>query len=205
MTRRQLKKAAYEMIVKENHSHQETFDSLCKDAENGPEEFADDISAIPSLEKQKQNQVLIYIYVALLGLIIIFRALSLFLLLGFQELNPGFIFLIIALGLIVPGVGIYGALSRRTELYRTTGILLVISIIRSFSKGQIDLDPLTIAFLTPGLATIVLAFYIPTRLKTRFTKKVIQQETDGKTRKTIQITFENLDKAFAPDVLDANL
>ncbi|MGV3632606.1 MAG: hypothetical protein ACO1O6_15475 [Bacteroidota bacterium] len=205
MTRRQLKKAAYEMIVKENNSHQETFDSLRKDAENGSEELAGDISSVPSRIRQQQNQVLIYIYVALLGLIIIFRSLTLFLLLGFQDLNPGLIFLIIALGLVVPGIGIYGALTRRAEIYRTTGILLLISIIRSFSNGQIDLDPLTLAFLTPGLATIVLAFYIPTRLKTGFTKKVVQEETDGKIRKRTEITFENSDKILAPDVLDANL
>lgn len=205
MTRRELKKNAYRMIVKENKSHQDTFDELRRDQVNGPEELAEDISKIPSQEKQKQNQTLVYIYVGMLALVILLRIVGITLTFGIMNIEANMLLVLIALGVILPAAGIFGALTRRQDSYRTIGILLIVSIARALTRGEVAADPLALIWLTPTAVAIALAFYIPTRLKTNFTKKLIQAEVDGKIKKTLEITFQAPDKIFAPDVLDANL
>lgn len=205
MTRRELKKEAYRMIVKENNSHQQTFDALRKDAKNGIEELAEDIAAIPSNTKQEQNKALLYTYIISLGVVILLRVLGVLAIFDPQKINGAFILLIVALGVLVPAGGIYGALSRRHETYRTIGILLILSIVRAVSKGEISPDPFTFIFLIPTIVAIALAFYLPTRLKTKFSKKTVQEEVDGKLRKRFEVTFEKEEQDFATDLLDANL
>lgn len=204
MTRKWLKKNAYRMIVREDRSHQETFNSLRQEQANGLEELADDISRIPSRARQNQYQLAVYSYVALLGLTLVLRSISIVLNLGFYNSNINVILLLVALGLIVPGLGIFGALTRRHESYRVVGILIVIGIIRSAGKGEIRLDPLSLLWLTPSVVAAVLAFYIPAKLRTPFSKKIVVEEQDGKSRKRMEITFEDQDQLLSPDVLDGD-
>ena len=62
---------------------------------------------------------------------------------------------------------------------------------RSFNKQVIDtVDVYTVLTLLPYLAVVILAFIIPTKLQTSFSKKVDTVEVNGKIKSSITYVFE---------------
>ena len=205
MTKRQTKKAAYKAIVKNNVSHQEIFDKLSKESELDTESLADEIAKIPSAYKAKKHQIVRFIYIGVLGLIIIMRTLGITALGFSQNFDITVLVIAVLIGLIIPALGIYGALTSRIDDYRTTGIFLLIGIFNSFSKGQITSDLSDILVLLPFIAAIALAFFIPTQLKTPYTKKVATQESEGVQKKSIEYIFEIPKNYTDIELLDVDL
>jgi predicted RNase H-like HicB family nuclease len=77
LSKRELKKVAYQMIFKEGKSHQEAFDNLRETKSIAPDDLAELIGKIPSRQKLKEQSALNYTYVGLLCVIIVLRGLSL--------------------------------------------------------------------------------------------------------------------------------
>lgn len=170
MKKRQLIKAAYQSIVKNGKSHQETFDELKIVSQIDQESLAQEISKIPSAYKQEKFKNLRYLYVGMLILVIITRVFGVISLFQITNINGSLILLGVVVGGLLPAVGIWGSMTSRASLYQTIALLSLISIIRSLNT-LINSDPLSFAFLIPFIGAIILGFYIPTKLKTSYTKK----------------------------------
>lgn len=205
MNKREVKKAAYKLIVKENRTHQETFDELRKTSKIELEALAEEVAKIPTPSMYKTLQNLQYIYIGALSLVIILRIFGVIALIPMININPTILLFAVLIGIFVPILGIYGAITSRVELYRTTGILITLSVFRSFSKGQFSNEPLEYLFLMPVLVSIALAFYIPTKLKTAFSKKIVKQEENGNVVTSINYVFESNNPVANDDLLDANM
>jgi hypothetical protein len=204
MNKRKIKKAAYKAIVKDNKTHQETFDELRKTSSIDTETLADEVAKIPNSSKHNRLQTLRFIFIGTLGVIMFLRVLGVFSIISLKVMNPSILLVAVGLGLIVPVIGVYGALTARVELYRTTGILLVLSVVRSFTNGQVSADPINYLVLIPFAIAISLAFYIPTKLKTDYSKKVVKHEVDGKTKTSYQFIFDSNDLEADNELLDVN-
>lgn len=202
MTKRQTKKAIYQAIVKEGKSHQQTFDELRTSSELDLESLANEIAKAPSASKNTQFKNLIYTYVALLAVVIVLRSLGVFVMLYDKNINMNFILLLVAIGIVFPVLGIIGALTSRVDSYRSIAIIMILGVVRSFNKQVIDtMDIYTVLTLLPYLAVVILAFIIPTKLQTSFSKKVDKVEIDGKIKSSISYVFE--EKVFQrADLLD---
>lgn len=202
MTRRQLKKAAYKAILKENKSHQETFDELVVKAEIEKEKLADDVSKVPSTIKMQEQKTLIYSYVAVLGLIIIMRGTTIA---GFgfsEQLDLRLVGLMIILGMAVPALGIWASLTGRMDQLVSVGILLGISVLRSFTNGHVQIDSTILLFLIPVAVAIVLSFYLPTRMKTPYKKQINKEEIDGRTHTRVEYKFAATGRVQHPEIVD---
>ncbi|MFD1552872.1 hypothetical protein DNU06_08090 [Putridiphycobacter roseus] len=201
MNKRATKKAAYKAIVKENKSHQTTFDELRPVSEMTRTDLANEVSSIPSLAKFNELKNLRITYIVLLGVIVILRILGG---LGLSEgmtINPILLMVAILISLLVPFVGIFGDLTRRYGSYRFVGILLIIGVVRSINPELFN-DTLNLIFLIPFLAVIGLAFYIPAKLKTSYTSKVNKEEKDGKVITQTNIVFEEETQLNDSELLD---
>lgn len=202
MTKRETRKAIYKAIVKEGKSHQDTFDALKGSSELDSEALANEVSKTPSDFKKEKFKILILSYIILLGIVIVLRSLGVYALMAESNIDMNFILLMVALGIILPLAGIIGALTSRADSFRMIGILLLIGVIRSFTNQNIILDPLTIIALIPFAAVIVLAFIIPSKLKTTYTKKVLKEEFDGKTKTSLTYHFDEEERIQRSDLLD---
>ena len=205
MTKRETKKAIYTAIVKEQKTHQETFDTLRGFSDLDTETLADEVAKVPSAAKQQKQRTLIYIYVVLLGLVIILRLLGVYAMTTMTAINPGMLLILIALGVVVPAVGIYGALTTRIEVYRTVGILLILSVVRSFTKEQFPTEIIGFLVLIPFVAAAFFSFYIPTRCKTAYSKKIRKEEVDGKERTSVEYVFDDFEKWENKELLDVEV
>lgn len=204
MTKRQLKKAAYTAIVKEGRSHQVTFNSLRTQSDLELETLANEVAAIPSKDKSEKYKTLRYLFVGILVLLLIIRGLGIAAFGMIQEINPPLLLVLILLGIVVPALGIYGVFTSKVDLYKTTGILLILGVVRSFSNGQFSTEIIDLLFLIPVGLAIGLAFFIPTKLKTPFTKKVVIKEVNGVNKKALDFVFDET-KLVDEELLDVSI
>jgi len=203
MTKRQITKEAYRRIVKENEPHQKVYDDLKSQTDVDWENVAKIVSNMPSLSKREQNKGLIYTYIALLGVVIILRSLGIIALLGLSNFNGPMLLILLALGLVVPGVAIYGALVNKVPVYYSTAGLLAFGMFRSFTKESGFLDnPINMVVLIPFVVVIVLAIVIPYRLKAKHELKVVEIEVDGVKKKRRKVIFETEDDFSTSEILD---
>lgn len=198
LTKRELKKAAYQMIFKEGKSHQEAFDNLRKTKSIASDDLAEMIAKIASRQKLKEQYVLNYIFIGLLAVIIILRGLSI---VGLGSTDMGILSIAFLIAFIVPGLGIYGALAGKTEFYFSTGALLLITMIRTITNQNFSNDPLNFVFAIPIVLASVLAFYLPSKLKTPYKKTIEQKEVDGVVKPRAIYQFEE-NRFFREDLLD---
>lgn len=205
MTKRETRKAAYRLIVNEKKSHQQTFDELRGNTEMEISSLAKTVGTIPSLEKRRKNKTLVIVYVVLLGLVIITRSMGILGLSMMGGMNSPVLLLLLALGLVVPGIAIFGALTSRVEIYYSTAGLLAYSIFRAFTKDAMFFqDVFSLIFIIPTVLVIALAVIIPFRLKTPYTERKVVEENDGHKTVRIMIEFEQSENNnLNPDILDA--
>ena len=191
MTKRQTKKAIYQAIVKEGKSHQQTFEELRTSSDLDLESLATEIAKVPSAAKNTEFKSLIYTYIALLAVVIVLRSLGVFIMLYDKNINMNFVLLLVAIGIVFPVLGIVGALTSRVDSYRSIAIIMILGVVRSFNKQVIDsMDIYTVLVLLPYLAVVILAFIIPTKLQTNFSKKVDKFEFDGQMKSSINYVFD---------------
>lgn len=205
MTKRQLRKATYKAIVKENKSHQEAFDELSKDSSVDLDELANELSQVPSPVKNSSQQLLRYTFIGVLILIIIIRILGI-LGLDYQlKLDPIFLLLVIVLGLFAPVYGIVGVLTSRIYFYRSTAMLIGLNLFRSLKDIQGGTEPMALLIFLPFIAAIALGLFIPTKLKTPYTKNRIKEDVDGVTKSRYEYVFENNKLPGSSDLIDADV
>ncbi|MBL1280178.1 MAG: hypothetical protein COA33_007895 [Fluviicola sp.] len=204
MTKRKVKKAIYQSIFVEQKSHKETFDEFRGESDLTPDELADEVAKVPSRQKNEELLTLRIVFIISLCLVILLRIGGIYALTLTENL-PIFVLLIaLVFGLVIPAMGIFAAIKGRVELYYLTGIFLVVGTLRSFTKG-LDTSNLLIigAVLIPFFIAVILAFYIPKKMKTKFTKKVVSDTVDGQASKKLVYQFESM--APANDILDGGL
>ncbi|MBI1835634.1 MAG: hypothetical protein HYR91_00060 [Flavobacteriia bacterium] len=190
MTKRQLKKEIYTSIVKEGKTHQETFDKLRFEKGLGLEFIAEEVAKIPSKFKSEKYKNLIYIYIGALVLAVIIRLLTVFAISNTLSLGSPIIFLLLIVVLIVPAFGIYAALTSRIDGYKSVGMLLILSILRSLKElGNVDLTSYIIG-LIPIVVAIILAFYIPTKLKMGYQKSIRKVDENSELKSFWEYHFE---------------
>lgn len=203
LSKRELKKVAYQMILKEGKSHQEAFDNLRQTRSIPSDNLAELIAKIPSRQKLDERKVLNYIFIGLLISVIILRGLSLLGLGTMMGMDMRFLLIALFAALVVPGIGIYGALTGRTEIYFSTGILLLLTVLRTIGNKNFTNEPLDYVFFIPVVLAAGLAFYLPGKLKTNYKKTVGKKETDGEMKAVAVYKFEESSSFAREDLLDS--
>lgn len=203
MTKKAIKKAAYQHIYREGNSHQQAFEALKTENKSDLETLADEISKIPSKLLLQRFAVLRYLLMGIYILIVLLRAISILFSEKTQLLPLPVILLLIALGLLVPILGIYALLVGKTELVRTTGILLALALLRSF-QYLTNADTLSIV-LTVVIYSIAigLSFYLFQKLKTPYTTHTERIELDGKRKTLTHYVFDSA-KPNNSELLDSD-
>ena len=96
-------------------------------------------------------------------------------------------------------------MTSKVDTYRTVGILLILSVLRSFTNGQVSPQTLDFIVLIPFVAAAALAFYIPAKLKTNYTKKVVKQDVNGQLKSRIEYIFDSSKVIEDNQLLDSDL
>lgn len=201
MTKRELRKFAERAIEKEGRTHQETFDELNSKHIYTADKLAKTISLLASPQKRRVNSQLITIFIGMMVLLAVLR-------IGILALIPelivsGPIFAVALLfGLFVPIFGIVGALKGKNGVIMSTGLLLILGVIRSFTGRDMELEPSTVAILIYMAATSAFAFYLALQLKTTFKVSIEKETIDGKTTTRKVYTFED-STLESSDLLDS--
>jgi hypothetical protein len=202
MTKRQLRKAAWESIVKQDKTHRQTYAELRQTEGFAQLEIAEIIAKMPSRAKREQNRVLQWIFIGFVSLIVLLRV-SVIVVSG-QSLAAPALLLLVALGILIPGIAIFCAATYRMDGYRSAAFLFIISILRSVQKLDLS-DPLHIAVIAVYVAAIALAFWIPERMKTPYKSSVtIAADENGRQRKVTEVVFED-EVPAVNDLLDSGI
>ncbi len=204
MTKRETRKEAYRQIVKQNRSHQEVFDELRGSSSLDVAALATLVGAIPSAEKRQQNKTLAIVFIVVCAIVILLRVLGVASLPLISNMNLPLLILALALGLVVPVVAIIGMITWRVEMLTATAGLLLLSLIRTFTNDKQFLnDSISLVFLIPHVTAIILAFFMPYRLKTGYRETVIKEEKDGSQVSRKTVIFEKQEKVQSLDLLDS--
>ena len=190
MSKRTARKDAYRMIVKENRSLQETYDSLSETTGLDSESLAEIIAAVPSQSKRLQLKNLVIIYVVLMSIFGLLRLVGVVAILQLN-VNPVILILALAIGLLLPVGAIFCALTWRLDGLRTFSILLIIALVRSFTSQQIELDdPFALGALAIVAGAVVIGFILQNNAKTDYRSVVEEVEVDGKWSKRKVVKFK---------------
>lgn len=202
MLKKQIRTLGHKAIVKNNKSHQEAFDELSQNENIDKQLLANELSKIPSNGKQKSTASLRYIFIAALVLLAAIRIIGIIMIGMESSVNMGLVYMLVTFGVLIPGLGVYAALFSKSELYMTTGILLGISLFRSVSRGELNVEPETLVALIPFAVAIGLSFFIPFKLKTPHKRVVTESYVDGKLVKKVDYEFEDT-RLNESDILDS--
>lgn len=207
MNKNKIKKAAYKSIVIDKKSHQETFDELRTKSKIELADLAEIVAKIPSQMKIQETIMLRNIFIVLLGVILILRVIGVIGLMDAFSLNPGLLILALAIGVLIPVVGIYGAIKAKVEIYFVVSMLFILGIVRSGNSGgfgNVGMNLETLLVFIPFIAAIVLGFIIPKKMKSEYSKKVVVEDVNGVSKKRLKFIFKDVTPA-SDDILDANL
>lgn len=191
MNKFKTRKAIYNSIVREDKTHQETFDDLSQTTSYELKWLADEIAKFPSKSRNEKYKALRYIYIGLLGLAIILRVVWTLSIVQFNIVNNSAIVLLIALGVLIPLMGIIGCIKRNIQSYTTMAIVSFINIFKSISYFENSDNPLLLIGLFPYVGIIILALYIPSQLKTPYKIEVIEEEGNTGVLITEKFIFES--------------
>tara|TARA_B100000508_G_scaffold138385_1_gene134372 strand:- start:56645 stop:57247 length:603 start_codon:yes stop_codon:yes gene_type:complete len=199
MNKRQVRKKAYRSIIKGNKTHQMTYDNLKQQrGDLTREEVAEEISKIPSRKRINTLKTLRYTFLSVMILIGLIRLLALFSLIeGLDEL--WILLITVLISLAVPVIGVLAVFYNHATLYRAAGGLLIYSIYKSVTNSSFTFDTTFLIALIPIVAGVILAFYIPFKLKTPY-QVISKKGEDGKTR--TRYLFQQEEKPTQPDLLD---
>ncbi len=204
MNKNKIRKAAYKAITKERKGHQDFFDTFRKENKVKPEVLAEETAKIPSMGKMKDTSTLRYIFVVIMVIILILRVLGITVLAQEMGLGQGLMILALLFAVGIPVIGIVAALTQRAHLYYPVGILMAIGIMRSFTSKNVQIDESSLIALVPMVIAIILAFYIPTKLKTAHTKSVNKEMKEGKEITSLTYTFDEKQN-YSDEILDSGI
>jgi len=204
MNKNKLRKAAYKGIAKEGKGHQEFFDSFVSNNKVKGEILAEETAKIPTLGKMKETTSLRYIYIAVLAIILVLRMVGVTEHTQSMGMGTGFIVFALILALGVPVIGIVAALTQRVNLYHPVGLLMGLAILRTFTNKNIEIDESVFIVLAPMAVAIILSYYIPSKLKTGYERKVRKEMKGEKEVTSVYYIFEE-SKLDSDEILDAGL
>ncbi len=202
MTKRQIRKTAYNSIVKEGKSHQDTFDTITQNTNQDQEWVAKEVAKYPGSLLSENQKTLKMIYIGLLGILVILRCISMIAIAGDGNLNKGILSVFILIAVLIPGLGIYGAVTNKVDVYRSMAILSIIGIARSIQYIDMVNNPISLIGLFPLFGIIILGFYIPTKLRTNYHIKIVEEDNNGETKKVKKYVFDETLKNSSPELLD---
>ncbi|MFK7787299.1 MAG: hypothetical protein AB8B56_19405 [Crocinitomicaceae bacterium] len=191
MTASQIRNKGYAAIVKNNQSHQEVFDELTQTKGVDRDLLAEELSKIPSSGKQKSTASLRYIFVTCLAFIALLRLLAIVMVQIEGRVDLLFLVFLSTIIIIVPVLGTYAALFHKNHLYTGTGLLLIVSLLRTIQHGELPMKLESLIVIIPFATSIFLAFHIQSKLKTAYKKTMTESYTDGKLVKKIDYVFED--------------
>ncbi len=203
MRKSKIRRLAYKYLVKEEHTHQETFDELKKNVGIDLDLLAEEVAKIPSVYKHEKMKSYRLFFILCLSLVGIFRLLGLYSLIAIGGFNLLVLLMALLLSLLVPVIGIIGAVKRKSELYLTVSVLMALGIFRSLSKGELNFDVSSLIVLLPTVGGIVLAFVLMEKLKTNFTKTLKEKEVNGEIKKYWDYKFDE-ESYTNKDLLDTD-
>lgn len=190
MNKFKTRKAIYNSIVREDKTHQETFDDLSQKTSCELKWLADEIAKFPSKSRNEKYKALRFIYIGLLGLAIILRVVWTLSIVQLDVINNSALFLLVALGVLIPLMGIIGSIKRNIQSYATMAIISFINIFKSINYFESSDNPLLLIGLFPYVGIIILALYIPSQLKTPYKIEVIEEEGNTGVLITEKFIFE---------------
>jgi hypothetical protein len=205
LAKRQLKQQARKLIVKEGLNHQTVYDQLKKQKSVCSKlEIAEIVSRIPSDYSNRKTSTLRVIFALMLIFVFIIR--SLILLIELQETTIVPFVKYSFHGLILPTLGLVGALTRRTQFYRLIGVFMILAAVSTLFSLFVVFHWLIIFLILFFAGIAVLAFVIFARIKVPFMKKIVQRELKGRTVNVYEYFFEQTNQAqqeYNEDLLDA--
>lgn len=201
MTKRQIRREGYDLIVNLGMSHQEAFDILRERTKIGLNSLARQLSQIPSRKKMDRTRVLRFVLIFLLLFVITVWSLDLVHSLISVPFKFTSVYIRIFLGIVIPGTGIYAALYGRLEFYNVVGFFLLISLFKLIRIHGIELDLETTSVYGAFTLAAFLSFYLYFAQKTTFRKWTSFKIADGVQKEITQYQFENT-RMKREDVLD---
>lgn len=204
MNKNKIRKAAYKSIAKEGKSHQEFFDSFKAENKVKGELLAEETAKIPSLSKMKETTTIRYIYVGLLAVILVLRIFGVTELTQSMGMGTGLMVLALILALGVPVIGIIAGLTQRAHFYNPVGLLMALAIMRSFTSKNIEMDETVLIVMIPMAVVIALSFYLPSKLKTTYERKVTKEMKEGNEVTKVSYIFEK-SSIDSDEILDAGI
>ncbi|NOQ75302.1 MAG: hypothetical protein GQ574_25045 [Crocinitomix sp.] len=202
MTKREIKKKGYQEIIKNGRTHQSVYEELKTTRPAFNKTIAEHLGETPSVAVRSKWQIWLTIYIALTGVTVLIRVLGVFVLLE-QKVAPLVILIAVLLSLVLPGLGIYGALKYKLELLKTTSIIILLFTFRGIGKMEMDITGIIVLSL---VGTIVfLGLFLPYKMKTSFKTTIVKKEVDGKMLTDYDIQFEDGQAYNNDDLLDSDL
>ncbi|GEM_PF-1181754 len=189
LEKKDIRKKAHRLIRKEKVDHQEAYDQLKREKSHCPnEEVADIVSKTPTDERQGATLGLRVIFVICLSLIFLLRTLDF--VVSFDYLGVYNVVIYMFHGLILPPLGVYGALTGRTRFYRFIGVFMIISSVFYIAISIfLVIHWVALAVSIPFIVAAVLAFILPSKLKVPYKKKMVQREIRGRTVNVYEYFF----------------
>ena len=193
MTKKEIKKNAYNRIIKGNETHQIVYNDLKTTKSNFNIAIANELKKIPSRSIIKKYNPARYLYITLLSLKLTF---DLFLFIAGVISGEFFWTTICFIRLIVLILGIYGAANHITTYYliivTVTGFGLI------FSMGGIIMDPLILILYSVPIGIIITGTILLYKTETKYRKKTSMSNLNGVKQYHIDIKFK--DEIFITDI-----
>ena len=202
MNKKEVKKKGYIEVIKNRRSHQEVYEEFKTTRPALNKTIATQLGEIPSAAIRAKWQIWLYIYIGLISLLALLRLLGVFALIG-TGMKPALLLIIGLLTLILPALGIFGAIKYKMELLRSTSIIIVIFTIRSLNK--VTYDSSAIIALSLLAIVVLLGFLLPYKMKTPFKTTIVKKEIDGKMITDFDIQFQDDFVMVNDDILDNDL
>jgi hypothetical protein len=200
--KKEIRKKGYAEIIKNGRTHQEVYDEIKTTRPAFNKTIAQHLGDIPSMAVRSKWQIWLNVYIALTGVMVLLRILGVFVLLE-QKVAPMIILVAILLSLVLPAVGIFGALKYKLELLKSTSFIYVIFTVRSLSQVEMDVSSIIVLSLVASI--VLLGLLIPYKMKTLFKTTIVKKEIDGKVLTDYDIQFEDSFVHTNDDLLDSEL
>lgn len=205
LNKRQLKNKAYRLIRKENVDHQSAYEQLKKLKSNvSKEDLAIVLSKIPSDERNKKTLALRIAFISCLGFVFLIRLLDIAV--AWWYAGGYEIFIFVFHGLMLPFLGIFGALTSRIGYYKVVSVFMLLSSIGTVITAFSYALPIVGFFGIPFIAAGVLGFIISNKIKVPYKKKMVPREIKGRKVNVYEYFFNDSSSDLthkSDDLLDA--
>lgn len=201
MTKGKALKAARQLILKDNYSHQEAFEEIRQNKDLSTEDVADAVSRVPSQSSISKIAAWRIVYIVMMVLVVVLRVLSVIATGGLNNINSGVVLLLVAASVVIPILAIVMVIQHNYETLRFVSILLILSVLRSFK--HFEAEWYAIVPLIPYAGAIILGFILGPLAKVPYRNELREYTTeDGTVKKRREYIFETSKAPSNNDILD---